>query len=298
MKNYRELLNKYLLKPISYKKLGNTLIIDVKDAKYVVKPKIRNPNIYEYLNSRTFDYYPRIINEKDDDFEISEFIENKEIPEEQKLEEMVKLVALLHSKTTYYEKHNVADNKEIYEIITNNVNYLKSYYLDMITLIETKTFMSPAEYLFARNISKIMDSLSYAEEQIEKWYKSVENNASERLVVIHNNLDLSHFIYNENKYLLSWRKSKFGKPIFDLFAIFNKYANKYDFKDLLAIYESIYPLKEEEKSLLYIMISLPPKIDFTINNYDLCQQMSQQISLLYVKDKIILPEDFKNAEEN
>ena len=47
--------------------------------------------------------------------------------------------------------------------------------------------MSPAEYLFARNFSKIMDSLWYCEKKVEEWYKMVENNTSERIVVIHNN---------------------------------------------------------------------------------------------------------------
>lgn len=297
MRKYKDIIQKYNLKPISYIKKGNALIIETKENKYVVKEKIRNPSIYEYLDNRSFNYHPSIINDNDDNYEISEYLEEQNIPDEQKLEELMKLTALLHSKTTYYQKTNIADNKEIYETLTNNIIYLKSYYEDIIVLIENKEFMSPAEYLFARNFSKIMDSLWYCEKKVDEWYKMVENNTSERIVVIHNNLSLEHFIYNQDKTLLSWRKSKFGKPIFDLVTLYNRYGNKYDFKEKMALYESIYPLKEEEKELLYIMISMPPKLEFKGTNYDLCKELYNKIELLYKKD-IILPNQFENREEN
>lgn len=294
MRKYKDVIKKYNLKPISYIKKGNALIIDTKEKKYVIKEKIRNPDIYEYLDSRNFNYYPPVIS--DDDYEISEYLNDKFIPEEQKLEELMKLTALLHSKTTYYQKTNIADNKEIYETLNNNILYLKSYYEDIITLIDSKEFMSPAEYLFARNYAKVLDSLSYCEQKVEEWYKKVESNTSERIVVLHNNLSLDHFVYNQDKSLLSWRKAKFGKPIFDLVTIYNRYGNKYDFKEKLSLYEDVYSLKEEEKDLLYIMISMPPKIEFKGSNYELCKEIYNKIELLYKKDKIILPNEFENGE--
>ena len=291
MRKYKDVIKKYNLKPKSYIKKGNALIIDTKEKKYVIKEKIRNPDIYEYLDSRSFNYYPPVIS--DDNYEISEYLNDKLIPEEQKLEELMKLTALLHSKTTYYQKTNIADNKEIYETLNNNILYLKSYYEDIITLIDSKEFMSPAEYLFARNYAKVLDSLSYCEQKVEEWYKKVESNTSERIVVLHNNLSLDHFVYNQDKSLLSWRKAKFGKPIFDLVTIYNRYGNKYDFKEKLSLYEDVYSLKEEEKDLLYIMISMPPKIEFKGSNYELCKEIYNKIELLYNKDKIIIPNEFE-----
>ena len=298
MKKYREVLEKYHIKPISYVKRGKSLIIETKENKFAIKENIKNPDIYDYLNSRSFDYYPKVLNQRSDPFELSEFKSELNIPEEQKLEEMLKITALLHSKTTYYQKNDLADNKEIYETLTNNILYLKSYYEDIIALIDSKEFFSPAEYLVSRNFSKIMDSLAYAENALENWYKSIEKNTSERVAVIHNNLDLDHFIYNKDSYLISWRKSKIAKPIFDLVKIFNRYGIKYDFKEKLAIYEAIYPLKDDEKQLFYILISMPPKIEFKDNNYELCKELSEKIELLYLKDKIILPENFENGEDN
>ena len=297
MKKYNELLKKSQLKPISYLKNGRCLIIDTKDKKYVIKEKTNNSLIYSYLKSRSFNYFPDIVI-ADDNYEITEYFDEYEIPEEQKLEELMKILALLHSKTTYYEKTDLAYNKEIYENLKNNIEYLKSYYEDIIALIETKEFMSPSEYLFARNFSIIMDSLSYAGNKLENWYKNIENEISTRIVVIHNNLSLDHFIYGEHKKILSWRKSKFGSPILDLVTIFNKYGNKYNFNNELKLYETIYPLKKEELDLLYIFILIPPKIEFKGSEYDLCNFLTQKLELLYNAYKIVLPDKFKNGEKN
>ena len=297
MKNYNEILKKYELKPISYLKNGRILIIKTKDKKYVLKEKINNPLIYSYLESRSFNHFPSIIG-FDDTYEISEYLDELELPEEQKMEELMKLVALLHSKTTYYEKTSLAYSKEIYETLENNIEYLKSYYEDIISLIDNKEFMSPSEYLFARNFTIIMDSLMNSQKILEEWYKEVENIASMRIVVLHNNLCLEHFVYNKKKALLSWRKAKFGSPIFDLVSIFNRYGMKYNFNDELSLYESIYPLKKEEKKLLYVFMLIPPKIEFNSNEYDLCTKLTEKIELLYYANKIVLPDEFKNREKN
>ena len=67
---------------------------------------------------------------------------------------MIHLTALLHSKTTYYKEINYDENKKLYESIKNKINYINNYYLDLINNIESKIYMSPYEYLIARNISK------------------------------------------------------------------------------------------------------------------------------------------------
>lgn len=297
MLNYNEFLKKYGLKPISYLKKGKSLIINTKEKKYVLKTKINDPTIYDYLKTRSFTNFPVVLF-NNDYYEITDYIDEEKIPEDQKLEELMKIVALLHSKTTYHEAKDLAYYKEIYETLNNNIEYLKSYYFDIITLIDTKEFMSPSEYLFARNYTIISSSLELASNMISKWYRNVQNLTSTRMVVLHNNLSLDHFIYNKNKMLISWRKSKFGSPIFDLIAIFHEYGDKYNFLDKLRIYEAIYPLKEEEKELLYIFMVIPPKFEFKGSEYDLCLYLTKKVELLYKANKIVLPYEFKNGEKN
>ena len=191
MRKFNGILNKYSLKPHRYEVRGKVTIIDTDNGKYVIKEKNRDRNlpIYEYLNSRNFNYYPKILSDDGDDYEVIEYIESSMMPEEQKLMDMIDLVSLLHSKTTHYKEVDIADYKKLYEDIANNIEYLYSYYNDIITVIEGRVYMSPAEYLLARNISRIFSALNYSKDELEKWYEIVEKKTKQRLVVLHNNLD-------------------------------------------------------------------------------------------------------------
>lgn len=289
MKQINDILKKYDIKPYRYTSNGNVTIVEDKIGRFVIKKNKVNNEIFSYLKSRNFDYYPSVINDIDDEFQIQEYIEDTNYPKEQKIIDLVNLVSLLHNKTTHYKEVDFEDYKRLYEDISNNIEYLKGYYFDIVTTIETHVFMSPYEYLLARNISKINSALNFCENEVEKWYKLVENKTKERQVVLHNNLDLSHFIKNDKSYLLSWGKSKIGNPIFDLYVLYKRHAIDFDFESIFNIYEQNYPLKEDEKRLLYILISLPDKIEFDDNNYNLTKKISNMIDLLYKTDKLISP---------
>lgn len=176
MRKFNGILNKYSLKPHRYEVRGKVTIIDTDDGKYVIKEKKQEQKlpIYDYLNSRNFNYYPKILSDDEDDFEVTEYVESSMMPDEQKLLDLIDLVSLLHSKTTHYKEVDVGDYKKLYEDIANNIEYLYSYYNDVITVIESKVYMSPAEYLLARNISSIFSALNYGKNELEKWYEIVE----------------------------------------------------------------------------------------------------------------------------
>jgi len=296
MRKFNDLLNKYEIKPVKYNLLGKVTIITANDGKYVIKEKNRsmNKNTYDYLKSRSFDYYPKVLSDNDDDYEVIEYIENIDIPREQKMLDMIDLVSLLHSKTTHFKEIDIDDYKKIYEDINNNIEYLYSYYTDIITIIESKVYMSPCEYLLARNISKIYSALGYCKNELESWYKLIDGKRKKRVVFLHNNLDITHFIRNENSYLINWDKSKVDMPIFDLYKLYKRSAYDYDFTSILNRYEQKYPLKEEERKLFFILISLPEKIEFNKTNYKMCEDISRQIDMLYKTDKFISPYYSKN----
>ncbi|MBE6149466.1 MAG: hypothetical protein E7170_01930 [Firmicutes bacterium] len=284
-----DILKKYDIKPYRYINNGNITIVEDKNERFVVRKKSMNEDIYSYLKTRNFDYFPRIVNDLNEDFIIQEYIEDEKYPSEQKILDLINLVSLLHNKTTHYKEVDIEDYKRLYEDISNNIEYLKSYYFDIITTIETHTFMSPHEYLFARNISKINSVLNFCEIEVSNWYKLVKDKTKERQVVLHNNLDLSHFIKNDKSYLINWKKSKIGNPIFDLFVLYKRHALDFDFESVLNSYEQSYPLTDDEKRLLYILISLPDKIEFEGANYELCNKISNMVDYLYKTDKLISP---------
>ncbi len=291
MNSLKDIIKKYELKPNCYRKNGNVTIVDSKTGRYVIKEKREDldENIYKYLESRNFNYYPKIISDEEDRYQVSEYVEEIEMPEDQKMLDMIELISLLHYKTTHYKEVDEDDYKKIYEDIMNNVDYLRSYYIDVISVIETKVYMSPAEYLLARNISKIFASIEFCRGELEKWYALVKDKRKQRLVVLHNNLELNHFIRNNNSYLISWDKSKIDIPIFDLYKLYKKHALDFDFEVIFRTYEKNYPLLEEERKLLFILITLPDKIEFNDSVYEMCKKISKQIDTIYKTEILLSP---------
>ena len=274
------------IKPLRYLKKGNVYILEENNNKFVLKKNIQNDLLYDYLNSRSFNYFPKIIKE-DNDYILMEYIKDLDIPSEQKIIDLVELVSLLHNKTTIYKETTKDDFKQIYEDIKGNINYLKQYYDDIMLLIESKVYYSPSEYLLARNISQIYKSLYFCENKIEEWYELIENNNKQRYVLLHNNLCLNHFIENDKSYLISWDKSRIDLPIFDLYKLYKKHHHDFEFSVILDKYISNYPLKEEEKLLFFILISLPEILDLNSNEYNKCVEISKEIDRLFKSENLV-----------
>lgn len=286
MKILNEILKKNNLRATSYEKIGNVFKVNTNNGKFIIKKTKDNKDIFNYLITRNFNYYPDII-DYDNRYSITKYIKDIEIPNEQKMNDLIKLVALLHLKTTYYKELDDSEFKQLYEDLSNNISYLKEYYNDLITLIDSKVYMSPPEYLLARNISIIFSSLNYSENKINDWYKKISTSDKYRVSVIHNNLNLSHFIKNSNDYLISWDKARIDIPLFDLYKLYNNHALDFDFSDILKRYESIYPLKEDELELFYILISIPKKLELNNNNYENCKKIGRELDRIYKTEKLI-----------
>ena len=292
MNNYvRKIASEYNIPINKITIKNNTRIID---DKIVLKKKKNNDlnNVYKYLKSRSFDYFPEPIT-IDNLYEVYPFLEDTYEPSEQKATDIMHLLGLLHSKTTFYREIDIDKNKEIYENISDELEYLNNFYNDLITMIEKEVYMSPSGYLIARNINIIFGSIYYAKHNLEEWYKKIDNNKNERVVNIHNNISLDHYIKNEKPYLISWNKSRIDSPIYDLLSFYKNHYLEFDFDDLFNYYESKYPLLKEEKLLLYILISIPNDIHFTNNEIENCKNCKNMIDRIYKTEVLI----FKNTKE-
>ena len=284
--NLRNILDKYNINPSTITIRGNTKILN---NQIVIKPRV-NYNImksYNYLKSRAFDYFPYPI-EIDKFYEIYPYINSVDEPIDQRAQDLMHLISLLHSKTTFYKEIDIDRIKEIYESIVDKVNYLEKYYNNLISNIEREVYMSPSSYLVARNINIIFGSIYYVKENIEKWYKLVENKNNIRNVFIHGNINLDHYIKSDKPYLISFNKSRIDSPIYDLLSFYkNNYLNT-SFYDLFKYYESKYPLKEEERLLLFIYMAIPPVIEINDNEYKMCIKINKVIDYLYKTSNLIM----------
>ena len=269
-------------------KKGNCVIATIDNKRYVIKNKCNNEicNLYEYLSSRNFEYFPKIIN-NNDKYNVYEYIEDIENPIEQKAYDMMYMLSLLHNKTTYYKEMDIDEYKEIFENISYIIDSRINYYNNLINIIESNIFISPSHYLIARNISKIFGALEYSKRNISEWYDLVKTKGKKRVVTLYNNVDLNHIIRNKDVYLISWDKSRVGSPIDDLYNFYTNYSNILDLKDLLKYYEDRYPLLEEEKMLFNILISIPNELEFTDNEIDNCKITKKIIDSLYRSEVII-----------
>lgn len=274
MLRVHNILKKYNIVPTKIVKNNNVFIID---DKYVIKEN-KNKDIYHYLDDRSFKYYPKIVNKVDDDYLITEYIKEEDTTDRTKIEDMIDLTALLHNKTTFYKKVDVADKKEIYEDTMKKINDIFKYYDSYMVDIESKEIYSPSEYLLAVNISIIFSSLYKAKERLDSWYENIKDKDKVRYVINHNNLDVSHFIKSDNKYLTSWDKASIGLPIYDLYNLFTK--KMYDYDLILDSYTSSYPLLDYEKELLLIFLLIPPKIDKE-DEYD------KVVEIVNIVDKLV-----------
>ena len=148
--------------------------------------------------------------------------------------------------------------------------------------------MSPSSYLIARNINIIFQSIYFSKEKVEEWYNIVKDNKNERVVNIHNNINLNHYRKSDKPYLISWNKSKIDKPIYDLLTFYQNHYLELDFDDLFHYYESNYPLKEEERILLFTYMAIPPKIEIEDSDYKICIKINKIIDYLYKTSNLIM----------
>lgn len=289
MNNLRSFLNKNDLEIKRLTIKNKTKILDTNRGTLVFKNKDNNINLtntFNYLESRAFNNYAKRVFENNN-YDVYEYINGYNEPNEQKILDLINLLTILHYKTTFYKEVDIDYFKEIYENTINKIEYIYNYYTDIISLIETSIYMSPVEYLIARNISKIYESLNYSKENINKWYELVKDKRRIRVVNIHNNLSLEHYIKGNKPYLISWEKSKIDNPIYDLYNLYLNHYLDFDFNELFINYESKYPLLNEERILLFSLLTIPWKFEFNDTEYNLCKNARKLFDYLYKTEKLV-----------
>lgn len=277
MNDLKKIIEKYSLEPIKYKYYKKAKAIFLKDKGFIIKPK-NNIKTYDYLHSRGVDFFPNYYNEVNDDYDMVEYIDGIDYPNEQKTLDIMYLTSILHNKTLFYRELDLNRIKEIYEGVNKEIDEIRDYYLNINDQIDRTQFLSPRLYLLARNISIIYYCLSKAKELVDEWYEIVIEKKRERVVLNHNNLSNSHIVKRKREYLLSWDKASIDSPIYDIYHLYEEEYKNIDFITLLEYYEQKFPLLLEEKLLLIIKLMIPKKILFSEH----CYQDTVMVSNLFI----------------
>ena len=297
MNDSLELL-KSIYKPLKYTIKGKTTILQTMSGDFVVKKRNNDiRSLYNYLKSRNFYNFPKLIDDSRKELNVYEMIEDVAMPNEQKMDDLIDLISMLHNKTSYHKEVTEYKYQEIYENVKNNIDYLKNVYNNYYDVYLPIKYLSPSEYTLMRNISKIFSSLDFCDNELNEWFELVKNEKKQRVSVVHNNLDVTHIIRNTDNYLISWDYAKIDTPILDMVKLYkNEYFN-YDFSPLLENYFNRYPLNDAEKKLFFILVALPPEIIMVDNEYENSKQIREKLDYVFKTEELLRPYYSKNQEE-
>lgn len=298
MKNSIEVLKK-IYKPYKYTIKNSCTMLESTTGNIIIKEKGKTniKELFSYLNSRNFDKFPKLIEDNRSDVNVFEYIEDIEMPIEQKMSDLISVVANLHNKTTYHKEVTADKYKEIYENILNNIIYKEKIYEELILFAEDEVFPSPSNQLLLTNSSKIFDCLSFCKSELEEWYSLVKENHKERVALIHNNLKLEHFLRNKQEYLISWDNAVVDTPILDVVTLYRNESLKVNFSEILKEYLNSYELTDEELKLLFILIVIPDEVN--VNNQEITnvQNIRRLLDYIYKTEELIRPYYAKQEEK-
>ena len=274
-------------------KRGKVTIID---SRVVLKDEPALNDLENYLLSRDFSYFIPV-SEREDGKNKYEYVADFSLSDDQKAEDMIKTLALLHNKTSYIKEVSEDKFKEIYDNISGYINYVDDYYREKLRTIEYIAFPSPSEMLFMSNYTKISDALNFDRAELENWYKLVKNKHKERVCLNHGDMRLSHVIVNDKPYFINWKNKSFDSPVIDLVKLYENEWEHLEFETLFEDYFSRCELTDEEKKLLFITISIPKIINSSPDELTATVLMRKTIDYLYKTERLIGPYYTKKQEE-
>lgn len=221
--------------------IGKSKIID---NKYVYKDSIFNKNIFEYLSLNNFTSFPKIIDDK------YMYISNIKIDDNILLDNLIKIISDLHSKTTI--KKDI-DSSNIYNYYKGLISKKLNEYNELFDKLIKMDYLNPGSYLLLINISVIFNALDLSLKYLEEFK---DNSSSINYSYIHNNLSLKHILYNNSYYLISWDRSKFALSIKDLDNLYRNNYNLITIKDIINKYQN-----DINTNLLYSLILIPDSLN-------------------------------------
>ena len=286
---------KSIYKPYRYTIKGKSTILETTCGDFIIKPKNKDINeLYTYLTNRGFMNYPKIIDSSRDEVNVFEYVEDIKLPKEQKCDDLIEIIASLHNKTSYFKEVSEDKFKSIYEDIKSNISYLSNYYNTLYEIGFNEVYASPSNYIFMRNYFKINAALEYANSELDNWYSLVTNETKIRVCLIHNNLELNHLLNNK---LISWDNYMIDTPVIDIVKLYKNEWKNINFSEILERYMYKFPLLDYEKKLLFILISMPPQIKKSNNEFEKCKVISEVMDYVFKTEELIRPYNTKQEEE-
>ncbi len=300
MIDLQEILKKYDLRSSKYSYKNDAIILDTDKGKFVLKRRKRKDKreLYDYLLSRNFSFFLYPENSFEDEYEIYAYLDDIGTIKEEKASHLISILAELQNRTTSYTEYSLDEIKKIYEEKNSQIDYLLQYYNDLEEVFSTNIYPAPFQSLLLDNVSKIYNTLMYSKNLVEDWYNKIIKSKKKRLVFLHNNLSLEHFIDSKDAKLINFDYAKYGSPVHDFAHFYKTHYLELDMYSLFMIYQQKYRYTEEEKLLLFIEIILPDKVTLTRDNYKNTVAFYHLVTYLDTTRDFILKQEQKQQKEH
>lgn len=283
--------------PIKYTLVDNNKIITYPDKTIFIKMRssYNIEEVYKYLDDHAVSNYLKPVEVTDKEL-IFPYFEKTSLTDDEISKRLVLNLTIWQNKTTTYQKLNLDEVKNFYESTKKEINYLFSYYRDIILQLETKVYYLPTEYLFLRNSSIINRQLRVAVDLLEEWYETVKNKERERLVYCHGKCELAHFLPIDDGYFISLEQAHLGRVSDDIENLFRKNFSSIDLVTTYNLYQRKYPYTLDEKLFLFVKLAIPPKIDIYPCNLETNKRLLDFYEQLIDFNKFILEEQEKEKK--
>lgn len=283
--------------PIKYTLVDNNKIITYPDKTIFIKMRssYNIEEVYKYLDDHAVNNYLKPVEVTDKEL-IFPYFEKTSLTDDEISKRLVLNLTIWQNKTTTYQKLNLDEVKNFYESTKKEINYLFSYYRDIILQLETKVYYLPTEYLFLRNSSILNRQLRVAADLLEEWYETVKNKERERLVYCHGKCELAHFLPIDDGYFISLEQAHLGRVSDDIENLFRKNFSSIDLVTTYNLYQRKYPYTLDEKLFLFVKLAIPPKIDIYPCNLETNKRLLDFYEQLIDFNKFILEEQEKEKK--
>lgn len=283
--------------PIKYTLVDNNKIITYPDKTIFIKMRssYNIEEVYKYLDDHAVNNYLKPVEVTDKEL-IFPYFEKTSLTDDEISKRLVLNLTIWQNKTTTYQKLNLDEVKNFYESTKKEINYLFSYYRDILLQLETKVYYLPTEYLFLRNSSIINRQLKVAADLLEEWYETVKNKERERLVYCHGKCELAHFLPIDDGYFISLEQAHLGRVSDDIENLFRKNFSSIDLVTTYNLYQRKYPYTLDEKLFLFVKLAIPPKIDIYPCNLETNKRLLDFYEQLIDFNKFILEEQEKEKK--
>ena len=295
MINIQECSIKYHISPQKIEKKGSYIILHEKNQSYLLKEKKSSKTeLFSYFEKISYPYYISPISLEEEDYEIYPYLEEK--TGTNKAAQLIEALSILHKESVKEESFSKKEKETLYQEIKKEITECLEYYENLQEYIHQFSFPRVDYYNLINNISMFYQTLSLSRSYLEEW-----NNLSfpkrRKALILHNPF-LKNFHQGEKSYFLDFDSCREDDIIQDIVSFFKEEIQNIEEDSYLEKYEERMPLTKAEKKLVFCLLCIPRKLEFSSSLYENTVKIQTECDRIHKIFIFLSEEDKKDQEAN